>query len=392
MKITGRVSGFAQLWHIYWNYKGSSYDWHKFGFMEATDLLLKTTPLWGAMMLAAIPWVRRNIWEMFLYLHQVVMVLFFVCFYFHSFYFKNIAMIPIALYIIDKLVRWISIYTRRCTISVIHAYGDLVHVEITVNPLFSKTMEFSNLVGSVAYINIPAASFWEYHPMSMAYNRGNAIGFFIKVTGKMNSWTHLVASLSDMKGLRAYIEGPYTMEKHTTQENVDTARAILKKYGDNMIAVGGGCGFAGVTAYIVDYIRAMKQIPVEERMGKSLTVILVVTHHNNLEGMMSVLELCQQESYVNLHLHVTYSKNPELKSQYMQGKNANTLTMLNDAEDSISAVYTLGRPKIAEIIAETNDKEIFACACGPKSLIDDFGLALKNQKRPFSYHPEIFDM
>ena len=392
MKITGRVTSFATLWHKYWNYKGSSYSWKNFGFMESTDLLLKTTPLWGMMMLAAIPWVRRNIWELFLYLHQIVMILFLFCFWYHSFYFKNIAYIPVCLYVIDKLVRWFTIYSRDCRITEIHAYGDLVHVEITVCPLLTNKVEFANLVGSVAYINIPDASFWEYHPMSMAYNRGNAIGFFIKVTGKMNSWTHLVASLSDKKGLRAYIEGPYTMERHSNHENIQEARSILKKYGDNMLAVGGGCGFAGVTAFIVDYIRAMKQIPVEERMGRSLTVILVVTHHNNLEGMMSVLELCQQESYINLHLHVTYSKNPELKSQYRQGKNANTLTMLNDAENTISAVYTLGRPKVSEVIAEMSDKPIYACACGPKSLIDDLGMALKNQKRPFSYHPEIFDM
>ena len=147
-----RVHTFSEFWNHFWHYSKKPLDWKNLGFMGATDLLFKLTPAWGLMMLAAIPWVRRKFWEWFLYLHQIVIVILFILFYYHSRYFINTAVLPLSLYVLDKLVRWISIYSRCCKITTIHAYDDVVHLEITVNSIISRWCQFPSLVLSLIHI------------------------------------------------------------------------------------------------------------------------------------------------------------------------------------------------------------------------------------------------
>lgn len=367
--------------------------------MGATDLLFKLTPAWGLMMLAAIPWVRRKFWEWFLYLHQIVIVILFILFYYHSRYFINTAVLPLSLYVLDKLVRWISIYSRCCKITTIHAYDDVVHLEITVNSIISRWCQFPSLVGSVAYLNIPKAKFMEYHPISIAYNYGNVLGFYIKVVGNKRSWSHELAKLSDKEGLRAYVEGPYTMVKHPSDESIITEekakKIVSQMYSDNVVIVGGGCGFGGVSAYLLDCLNAVKHLSPEEQAKKSIHVVLVVPHHTHLEAMKNVILTCKGCEFCKVHLYATYSSNEELRLNSPKGIDANSLSVRSPKEELnefVTIEYTVSRPDLKAILGGLNDKPITAHACGPKSLVKSFYKALCEQKRPFQYHPEVFDM
>ena len=239
--VSKRFTTFKEIMNHMLHYSPFPIDWKGLDFLSSTDLLFKTLPLWTLMMLAAVPLCRRKAWELFFYLHQVVMLLLFVLFYFHSSKFIFTAFLPLALYVLDKLVRWVSIYTRCCRVTQIHAYEDMVHLEITVRSL-CKRCEFSNLVGSVAYLRGPKAKCMEYHPISIAYNRGNVLGFFIKVVGGKNSWSQKLARLSDQKDLRAFVEGPYTMVKRASDrsviesERVQRAEKLLRRtYEKNVV-------------------------------------------------------------------------------------------------------------------------------------------------------------
>lgn len=364
--------------------------------MGSTSLLLRLIPLWGLMMLTAIPQIRRRYWEWFLYLHKLVIIMFFVLFYYHSRNFINTAIIPLGLYILDKAIRLISIYSRCCKITTIHAYDNVIHLEITVNSLISKWCEFPNLVGSVAYLNIPKAKFIEYHPISIAYNHGNVLGFFVKVVGNDHSWSHQLAKLSDKEGLRAYVEGPYTMVKRSADETIITEEKAMKLvnrlYHDNVVIVAGGCGFGGVSAYILDCLNAMKHLSQEEQAKKSLHVVLVVPHHIHLEAMKTILVKCKECAFCKLHLYATYSNNEELRTNSPKGIDANSLRVKSMNDEFVTLEYSVGRPDLKSILDGLNDMPITAFACGPKSLINYFYKELRNQKRRFQCHIDVFDM
>ncbi len=367
--------------------------------MGSTSLLLRLMPIWGLMMLTAMPWIRRRFWEWFLYLHKVVIVIFFVLFYYHSRYFINTAIIPLGLYVLDKLVRWISIYSRCCKVTTIHAYEDVVHLEITVNSLFSKWCQFPSLVGSVAYLNIPKAKFIEYHPISIAYNHGNVLGFFIKVVGNEHSWSHKLAKLSDKEGLRAYVEGPYTMVKRRADETTITEekakKLVNQMYHDNIMIVAGGCGFGGVSAYILDCLKAVKHLPSEEQAKKSMHVVLVVPHHAHFDAMKDILLECKECGFCKLHLYATYRNNEELRTNSPKGVDANSVrvkSLKGDVNEFVTLDYTVGRPDLKSILDGLDDLPITAFACGPKTLISSFYKELRKQKRRFQCHIDVFDM
>lgn len=400
--VSKRFTTFKEIMNHMLHYSPFPIDWKELDFLSSTDLLFKTLPLWTLMMLAAVPLCRRKAWELFFYLHQVVMLLLFVLFYFHSSKFIFTAFLPLALYVLDKLVRWVSIYTRCCRVTQIHAYENMVHLEITVRSL-CKRCEFSNLVGSVAYLRVPKAKYMEYHPISIAYNRGNVLGFFIKVVGGKNSWSQKLARLSDQKDLRAFVEGPYTMVKRVSDrsviesERVQRAEKLLRRtYEKNVVVVGGGAGFGGVSANLLDVLRAVKQLPAEEQAKYAVTVVIVVRHHAHLECMKNVLEVCKECPFCKLHLYATYSKNEELKMNSPKGKDANTLTVPLALEESLAEYlevhYTVDRPDFAGILTTLNEEPISAFVCGPKMVSKAFYKALCEQKRPFSFHSDVFDM
>ena len=366
--------------------------------MISTDWLLKLLPVILLMFLSALPIVRRKAWEVFYYLHVFVIITFLYLLVFHS---RNIiyyAFIPICLYVIDKIMRWSSIYLHKCTGSVI-TYDDVIVLEVERGCCCStcgKTCckcQLADLVGSVAYLNIPQASFFQYHPMSIAHNEGNHLVFYIKVTGHKNSWTHKVAALNGQKNIRVYVEGPYTMMKRKTTEPIEKKQKILiNEYNKNIVVVAGGCGFAGISSYLKDTLHLIKDLPTEEKAKYSVNVVLVVPYHSHLDGMKALLLECKQYDFAHVHLFTTYSQHPELKQSALEGKDANTLEVTSDVEEKHILQFTVGRPDLDALLNDLPNEPISAFFCGPDNLCHSFLKALSAQQRPFSFHPDVFDM
>lgn len=358
------------------------------GYMIATDWLLKIVVIIFIAFLAAIPVVRRKAWEVFYYLHVFVLIAFLYLMVFHSSNIIYYAFIPLSLYIIDKLTRWISIYTRVATAS-IQDYDGVVRMDVTIQSKYG----FPQLVGAVAYINVPKVSSIEYHPMSIAHNEGNHFYFYIKVTGNKSSWTHKLAALSGRKDVPVYIEGPYVMERRNLEASAESKKKSLEEeYNKNIVIVGGGCGFAGVSGNLKDSMRLVKSLPAEEQTKYSIHVVLVVQHHAHIDGMKELLVECQKYDFCHVYLFSTYSQDKQLKISSPKGKNANKLEVTSDIEEKEILEFTVDRPNLDEILSELNDEPISAFFCGPKPLCSSFLKALNQQKRPFSFHPDVFDM
>lgn len=383
-----------------YNYKSqfnNQYHWKDvhfvdLGFMIATDWLLKILPFIFLVFICAIPVIRRKAWEWFYYSHVFILIVLIYLIIFHSGNFIYYAALPIFLYVMDKLIRWYTIYTHPAK-ATIQAFDDAVYLDVEVGSIFCNNSQYPNLVGSVAYINIPEVKFFEYHPMSIALNKGNHLHFYIKVTGNKRSWTHKLAALSGRKEVKAYIEGPYTMAKRRSDEEVAKKEKVLNdEYSKNIVIVGGGCGFAGVSSNLKDALELIKGLPVEEQKKYSLNVVLVVPFHSHLDCMKELILEAKKYDFCHVHLYSTYSQHMELKISSPKGKDANTLSVTSDTEEQLTLEFTVDRPNLEEILNGLNDEPISAFTCGPKSLCDALFKALSKQKRPFSYHPDVFDM
>ena len=341
------------------------------------------------MMLSALPFIRRVAWELFFYLHQVVILLMLVMFVYHSRNLVYYATIPFVLYGMDKLMRWLSIYTKHCTIADIRTFEDMVYLDVDVKNMFDNPIDYPNLIGSVVYLRIPKAKLFEYHPISLAFNKGSHMYFYIKVVGNKRSWSHRLAQLSGQKGLRAYIEGPYTMMRHEDEIKVEKGEAVMKHYyGDNTVIVSGGAGFAGVSSYLADYIEMMSLLPPEKQMTKHLYVIVVVPHHRHLQCMSELLLKCKKLPFCHMELYVTYSSNPELKEKNLREVTCPTSDI--EVEDKLE--YSVGRPDLTAFFSNLDADYLDVYYCGPKSLEKTLYKSLLKQKHPFYFYHEVFDM
>ncbi len=373
--------------------------------MVCTSILMKLLPVELLFFLTVLPVVRRKAWELFYYAHQIMIIILLYCFVFHSSLLLYYAEIPFVLYLLDKLRRWYTIYCNPGTITQIHAFDDLVYLEIDVRSIFCKNMEFPRLVGSVAYLNIPKIDFFQYHPMSIAYNSGNTLVFYIKTQGNNHSWSHRLAALDGAKNLRAYVEGPYTMVKRPADANVIEAekavtlarKAIQSTYSDNVLLVAGGSGFAGISSYVNDAVDMVAKLPEEEQKQKRIDVVVTVPHHKHLDCMKTILMKCLNHPFCHLRLYATYSKHPELKATSPKGIDAASFSPSSpDFEKSLEEqkliFFTVDRPDLNAIIRDFSGKDITAFFCGPKPLEASLDKALKAQNRRYVLHSEVFDM
>ena len=387
--------------------------------MWATDILLKTLPCSLLMIVASMPAIRRASWELFFYLHQIVILCLLVLFIYHSSNFVYYAAIPFVLYASDKLLRWFSIYSKRCVVQRIERFDDLLRVEVDVQhrfPCLASALDASDLIGSVVYLRVPRAKWFEYHPMSLAYNEGGRFFFYIKVVGNPRSWTRRLASLAGQTGLTAFIEGPYTLTRRSRNPAnfaanfaANSAALLKKEYGENVLVVAGGAGFAGVSAYLRDYLVLVRSVPAGQGVFPRLWLVLVVPHHRHLQCMAQLLLEARRAAWARVDLFVTYSGDAERREAASPEANGERCVIEENNEANASSgnsgnggvdveggettvEFTVGRPDFAALLKEVPSERVEVFYCGPKTLEAALFKALADRKSPFAFHPEVFDM
>ena len=310
-----------------------------------------------------------------------------VLFIYHSSNFVYYATIPFVLYASDKLLRWVSIYSKRCFIQRIERFGDLLRVEVDVQhrfPRLASPLDASDLIDSVVYLRVPRAKWFEYHPISLAYNEGSRFFFYIKVVGTANS-------------------------------AANSAALLKKEYGENVLIVAGGAGFAGVSAHIRDYLGLVRSLPAGQGVFPRLWVVLVVPHDRHLQCMAKLLLEAKRAACARVDLFVTYSgdaerreaASPEANGERCviednnevnggsgnSGNGGNNATNGADVEGGRTMMeFTVGRPDFAALLKEVPSERVEVFYCGPKTLEAALFKALADRKSPFAFHPEVFDM
>lgn len=182
---------------------------------------------------------------------------------------------------------------------------------------------------------------------------------------------------------------------------------VLKTYGQNVLFVSGGVGFAAVSSYILDLLHSLERTEEGERRVQ-ITVICVVREVEHLMAMRIVLARCQQSPLCSLHLFCTFRNQPEIRAELPEEADACELPPqrarpgnpeMGDLEtESIAMLrrvplrFSTGRPNIRNILQGIPYQPLNVFFSGPESLKQDLRMVLFEQNRDFSFHSESFDL
>jgi predicted ferric reductase len=154
------------------------------------------------MMVISLPWVRRNMFEMFYYLHVVFAALM-VCF---AFYHTGYTLVILASLswgfdlIIRKLCMAFFLYPRKATLRIL---SDSV-VEVTI----PKTAWFNYNPGQHIHLCVPELGLFQWHPFSLSSCPEQKVAtLHIRKSG---GWTSALYELAQKKeDINIMFEGPY---------------------------------------------------------------------------------------------------------------------------------------------------------------------------------------
>ena len=185
------------------------------------------------------------------------------------------------------------------------------------------------------------------------------------------------------------------------------ADRVAKTYGQNVLFVSGGVGFAAVSSYILDLLHALERTEEPDRRVQ-ITVVCVVAGVEHLQAMRVVLARCQQSPLCSLFLFCTFRRHPELRAQLAEEPDAlelppqrakQTGSESEDLEaDSLSLLkrvplrFSAGRPNLRNILQGISYQPLKVFFSGPESLKQDLRAVLFEQNRDFSFHSESFDI
>ena len=401
-------------------------------FDRHTAFLIRIIPLIILFILSSLRIIRKKYWEVFAFFHRVVSILVVCALFHHAKRISLIIRLPVLLYLIDLIMRVFSIVTRSAHIASCKCVGDIVVLDISVRNRFLPRRPFGRLVGAVVYMNIPRISYWQFHPISVAFSRNNHLICYVKTVGGPTSWTRELARISNTSHFPTVnLEGPYCMEHNrevaeqglqaavstydlmniaTPNPGGDYLSSMTVTYGQNLLFVAGGIGFAGIASYLLDVLHKLERTVEQERHSMSVTVIVSTAEEEHLTAMRPVLIRCQQASFISTHYYCTHRSHPEKLRTLPSKKDAcevdvekvgldcldclDSIVDVNDVEDYdvIPLRYTAGRPPLGELLQSIPYQPLNVFCCGPEDMISSLYNVLVDNGRVFSFHNEVYDL
>jgi predicted ferric reductase len=184
-------------------YEGSNPSFGRFLFSDQTNnagtMLIVFMTL---MMLTAIPYIRRKVFEVFYYLHVIFAASMIACAFFHTG--PLVPALGALTWGVDLSIRKFGMalcrYPRKASLRIIS--------DSVVELCFPKTEGFDYNPGQYVYLAIPELSFFEWHPFSLSSSpEQKVVTLHIRKAG---SWTSSLYDLAKKKmEVSILLEGPY---------------------------------------------------------------------------------------------------------------------------------------------------------------------------------------
>ncbi|KAK7274362.1 hypothetical protein RIF29_15447 [Crotalaria pallida] len=289
---------------IYWavtNQLSQMLKWEKVGISNVAGELALLCGLF--MWIAAIPRIRRKVFELFFYTHYIY-ILFIVFFIFHVGIAYACIMLPgFYLFLVDRYLRFLQ--SRRQVRLVSARVLPCEAVELN----FSKGHGLTYNPRSTLFINIPSISKLQWHPFTVTSNSNlepEKLSVVIKSEG---TWTQklykLLSSPSAVDRLGVSVEGPY-----------GSASTNYLRY-DTLVLISGGSG-------ITPFVSIIKELLFLKNTFKCKTpkIILICAFKNS--SSLSMIDLILPISGtpydisnldLQIEVYITKDKEPQLNSQ-----------------------------------------------------------------------------
>ncbi|KAG9455471.1 hypothetical protein H6P81_008375 [Aristolochia fimbriata] len=268
--------------------------------------------LFGLIMWATVhPRIRRKMYELFFYTHQLYISFMFFYILHTGFYFIFMLFPGFYLFLIDRFLRFL-----QCRRKVRLVSARLLPCE-TVELNFSKSLGLDYTATSYVNINVPSISSLQWHPFSVSSNSSlepDRISVIVKRDG---NWTRkliqkLASSSDPLDRLEVSMEGPYG----------PTSTDFLRY--ETLVLVAGGSGIVPMISIIRELIALNKNNNRPSSTLPRLVLICAFKHSADLALLNLILpvnngtshldNICSQLLDIQIEAFVTREDNSENKN------------------------------------------------------------------------------
>ncbi|XP_068635115.1 ferric reduction oxidase 2-like isoform X2 [Aristolochia californica] len=226
---------------LYWAITNDLVEVLKWDKTEISNVAGEIALVFGlALWITAIPRLRRKMFELFFYTHQLY-ALFMFFYILHTGFTGFTVVLPgFYLFLIDRYLRFLQSRQKVRLVS-----ARLLPCE-TLELNFSKSPGLNYCPSSIVFINVPSISSLQWHPFTINSNSNLEADKLSVVIKKEGTWTaklyEILASPSTVDRLEVSLEGPYG------PVSVDFLRH------DSLVMVAGGSGITPMMSIIRELI------------------------------------------------------------------------------------------------------------------------------------------
>lgn len=328
----------------------------------------------GTMFLQAFSWLREKNYEVFLYVHIAMAIVFLLGAWKHIeiFDYQEWAYATLAIWAFDRVVRLVRIFS----------FGvKTAKVCIVSNETLQVTVDRGSwwpfFPGAFGYVHFLKTSiFWQSHPFTVCKTDNNELRLYIKIKRGVTEilYKQLLNEPNYTGEVKIAVEGPYGDKKPA------------KSY-EQVLLYSGGNGIPGPYAYA-------KELGVTANTQKTQFVKLywVIRHWNSLDWSLEELQALQK--YTNIQTVIYVTKAHEVKfgdkllPHFEPSCSSSSIAEKDSAVAITSAAYNdvlqkvlphiefrEGRPVISDVVREDiedcQDKNTALITCGHSDMCDE---------------------
>ncbi|QLG71535.1 hypothetical protein HG535_0B05780 [Zygotorulaspora mrakii] len=346
---------YATLLH---SYKASADEaYWKFGVIAMTSCV--------GLLVLSMGIIRKCTYETFLYIHILLVIVFFYTYFKHveSFGFGSTIYFPLSLWVIERILRVVRILRfgyLKARIQLID--DDLLRITIQL-PSCQKQKAFEPGQYIFLYFMQPSI-FWQSHPFTVIHSN-NELTLVVKPKkGATNTMLKKVRQVNGFLEINVLVEGPYG------------SRSAINK-SDRLLFLAGGTGIPGPLSHAIELGKRQSK--------RTIDLVITVRELDILKAYRSELLLLEHLP-VHLVIHLT---NSITTTTYSSTEETEIITKLKSF-----ATIRNGRPDVEKLINESlNNGPLAIVCCGPASFVDqtrDFvaKVTVENPSAPVEYLEE----
>lgn len=277
------------------------------------------------MSISSAPYVRKFIYQYFLYMHYVLLVLFTIVLNIHGnlCFLKNdskdciqsTTWIWLLIPLVYMLGYTIYKFTNKVKLKSYYDYkNDIYELELELDKRYS---------GKTIWLCCPSISYLEWHPFTVAFYKNKSCYIYFK---KRGDWTNNLANyLIEHDNIYFLVEGPY----YSVPKNM-----IKQISSQNVMLISSG---VGITTFIDVYRQLAKQLKRNKDFSIcKLYIFIIIRYEVELNWLIDLLILLNKIS--NVHIRIYYT-----------GEKSWTL-------NNYSLPHTIGRPDFRDIFEYMSDE------------------------------------